>query len=288
MFKALYARTIWIMGISFSLIVLSVGLFRYWLPGNEDARMRVENYNAHVAEIKKRDQAIKKKEKAVADVMLAEKQWAPFAVAHTPLQDTTNTGININVNAYQLLLDTKRYRNSVQRALNKQILSGGVKVLSCPRIPGVSDDEAPNTILASYYNYPAVPFPVVIYDLGQVQVQGTYEQIVANVRAWKSMPRYLAVTHNLAITGTAPVLTATYDLSMVGFIRYDGIFAPVPDAGGASGGAAGGAGRTGGGAMGPAPSSMGSAGGGRGPGTTGPPIGSQGIPPSAMTTGGGK
>ena len=44
MFKALYARTIWIMGISFSLIVLSVGLFRYWLPGNEDARMRVENY----------------------------------------------------------------------------------------------------------------------------------------------------------------------------------------------------------------------------------------------------
>jgi hypothetical protein len=33
---------------------------------------------------------------------------------------------------------------------------------------------------------------------------------------------------------------------------------------------------------------MGSAGGGRGPGTTGPPIGSQGVPPSAMTTGGGK
>lgn len=253
MFKALYARTILLIGFSFAAIILVFALCRYWIPKQDETKMLVENYNQYVSEIGKKKQVVKKKQKAIEDVQKAERTWAAFVETHTPTDVTPNGGININVNAYQLLLDTKRFRNSVQRALNAQIKTGGVKVLQCPRIPGVTDDEAPNSILASYYNYPAVPFPVVIYDLGTVQVQGTYEQIVANVRSWKNMPRYLAVTHNLAITGTAPTLTATYDLSMVGYVRYDGIYAPVPDGGAPAGGSVAG-GAAGGGRAGGAPS----------------------------------
>lgn len=246
MFKSLYARTIIFIGFSFAAIIIAFAYFRYWAPKQDETKMVVENYNQYVQEIGKRKQVIKKKQTAITEVQNAERQWASFVETHTPLDVTPNGGININVNAYQLLLDTKRFRNSVQTAVNTQIKKGGVKVLACPRIPGVTDDEAPNSILASYYNYPAIPFPVVIYDLGTVTVQGTYEQIVANVRSWKNMPRYLAVTHNLSITGTAPTLTATYDLSMVGYIRYDGVYAPVPDGGAPAGGAAGGASLAGG------------------------------------------
>jgi hypothetical protein len=265
MFKALYARTIILIGFSFAAIILVFALCRYWIPKQEETKMLVDNYNLHVAEIGKKKQVVKKKENAIKAVQEAERRWASFVDTHTPLDVTPSGGININVNAYQLLLDTKRFRNSVQRALNAQIKSGGVRVLECPRIPGVTDDEAPNSILASYYNYPAVPFPVVIYDLGQVRVQGTYEQICANVRAWKNMPRYLAVTHNLAITGTAPTLTATYDLSMVGYVRYDGVYAPVPDGGAPAGGAGGGAAAGGGRAGGPAGIPLASMSSGAGP-----------------------
>jgi hypothetical protein len=269
MLKSLYARTIWLIFISFSLIVLAAGYFRFWAPTQESIANKVSVYTAYVAEVNKVSSAVKKKEAAAKAIQLAQAAWLPYVETKTPLQSVNDGGINLNVNQYQLLLDTKKFRDSVQIALNNQLKTGGVKVISGPRIPGVTDQDAPNSVLASYYNYPSAPFPVVIYDLGQVTVQGTYEQILANVRAWSSMPRYLAVAHNLALTGTAPRLTGTYDLSLVGYIRYDGINGPVPDAGGASapGGGAGpgGPGGPGGGApMGPAMMGAASAGGGRG------------------------
>jgi hypothetical protein len=139
-------------------------------------------------------------------------------------------GINLNVNAFQLAVDTRRFRNNVQRAVNKQVISGGVKVLSLAPIPGIDVNAPANSILASYYNYPTIAFPVVIYDLGQVEVEGTYEQILANVRSWSRMPRYLAVADGLTLSGTAPRLRGTYNVSIVGYIRTNGIFPPVPEA----------------------------------------------------------
>jgi hypothetical protein len=229
MLKSLLPRTIWFIGISFSVIVLAASLIRFWLPNNEEAKYKVENYTAYVTEAQKINQVIKKKEQAAELIKLAEAKWKPIVETRTPLARTEDGGININVNPYQLLLDTKRFRNNVQRAVNKQLLVGGVKEIEGPRINGVTDGDAPNGVLASYYNYPAIPFPVVIYDLGQVQVKGTYEQIMKHVRSYSSMPRYLAVTQGLALTGTAPVLTATYNLTVVGYIRHDGIYPPVPD-----------------------------------------------------------
>ncbi|MEI7575250.1 MAG: hypothetical protein WCK51_00015 [Armatimonadota bacterium] len=190
-------------------------------------------------EVNKASAAVKKKKAAVEAIKAAEAAWLPYVATKTPPQNVRDGGINVNVNPYQLLLDTKIFRDSVQTALNTQLKKGGVKVMVGPRISGITDQDAPNSILASYYNYPSAPFPVVIYDLGQVTVQGTYEQILENVRAWSSMPQYLAVAHNLALSGTAPRLTGTYDLSLVGYIRYDGVHGPVPDSGGAA--AAGGA-----------------------------------------------
>ncbi|MDH4389420.1 MAG: hypothetical protein QE269_11915 [Fimbriimonas sp.] len=240
MLKSLYARTIWLMFLSFSFIVLAAGYFRFWAPNQETIQNRVTVYNAYVTETNKVTAAVKKKENAAKAIQVAQAGWLPYVETKTPLEGVAQGGINLNVNQYQLLLDTKKFRDSVQTALNTQLKKGGVKVISGPRIPGVTDQDAPNGVLASYFNYPSAPFPVVIYDLGQVTVQGTYEEILLNVRSWAGMPRYLAVAHNLALSGTAPRLTGTYDLSLVGYIRYDGIYGPVPDGGGASAPAAGG------------------------------------------------
>lgn len=258
MLKSLYARTIWLIFISFSLIVLAAGYFRFWAPNQETVKNKVSVYNAYVAEVNKVGSAVKKKEAAVKTIQVAQASWLPYVETKTPLQSVGAGGINLNVNQYQLLLDTKKFRDSIQTALNTQLKRGGVKVMSGPRIPGVTDQDAPNSILASYYNYPSAPFPVVIYDLGQVTVQGTYEQILENVRSWSSMPRYLAVAHNLALSGTAPRLTGTYDLSLVGYIRYDGIYGPVPDSGAAAAATPGGMPAAAGGRGAPVP-------GGRGP-----------------------
>ena len=75
---------------------------------------------------------------------------------------------------------------------------------------------------------------------GGVVVQGTYAQIAANVRGWSRMRKYLAVASGLALSGTSPNLTGTYNLTIVGYIRGDKVYPAVPE-GAAAGGAGGGA-----------------------------------------------
>lgn len=268
MFRTLYPRTIWLIFLSLSAIFLSLGVFKYWLPNQEEATMNVTQANALYSEGDKLKNAVKKKNAAIAAVKAAEAAWLPIVDAHTPTKVTGAGGVNINVNQYQLLLDTKRFRNSIQTSLNNQLKIGGVRVVG-PYVPGVTDDDEPNSVLASYYNFPAVPFPVVIHDLGQVTVTGTYEQIMKNVRAWDNFPHYLAVAHGLQLQGTAPTLTGTYNLTIVGYIRYDGMYGPVP--GSNSGGAAAG----GGGGFGGAPQGGPPAGG---PGPSQPGGRPSGIP----------
>lgn len=199
--------------------------------------------------------------------------WNVIAASHTPPGDVKQGGINLAVNAWQLSVDTRKFRNNVQRALNAQLVKGGVKVPNGPYIPGPSENDPVGGLLASYYNYPAISFPVVIYDLGTVTVTGTYAQIMKNVREWKNMPGYLAVTDGLRIDGTAPHMTGTYQLTLVGFIRGKEVFPSVPEgAGGASAGAGRGAGMPG----------MPSIGG------AGMPPGMPGMPGAPGRTGGGR
>jgi hypothetical protein len=156
-------------------------------------------------------------------------EWNAIAATRTPPASIAAGGITLAQNAFQLSEDTRKYRNSVQRAVNAQLRKGGVKVVNGPLIP-IPDPNAPaNSLLLSFYNYPSAGFPVVIFDLGTVTVQGNYDEIMSHVRAYKNMPRYLAVTDGLRIDGTSPNLTATYNLSIVGYIRSNVVYGQAPE-----------------------------------------------------------
>lgn len=232
-------------GIALALIFIGFGL-REYLPNMKDKGFHSAVADATEAEAAKLGLAQKRLEKAKQMVQDKANDWQEIVATRTPPTSLAAGGIDLNVNAWQLAVDSQKFRNSIQRAVNAQVKKGGVEVLNVgPRVP--SPDINGSTVVANYYNYPAVPFPVVIFDFGTVTVRGTYEQISANVRSWSEMPNYLAVADGLSITGTAPVLTATYNLSMVGYVRGNKIFPQVPEAattnqntGGGGGGGGGG------------------------------------------------
>jgi len=155
----------------------------------------------------------------------ASKDWDVYVDSKTPANSLPQ-GINIMENPYQLVVDSPKYRNSAQRAFNTQLRVGGVKIVSAPQIPDPGLSEA--DILASYYNYPGFSFPVVLWELGSVTVTGTYAQIMKNVRSWSNMPHYLAVVDGLKLDGTAPILTASYNVTIVGFIKAKSMYPTTP------------------------------------------------------------
>jgi len=226
--------TIIIMAISIAVGILSFAIFHQWVPTMAVAH----NYDVYREQLE--TEAAKEKkvktrvERAIQAVQIKTDAWNGYVATKTPSPSLADGGINLNVNPYQLTVDTQKYRNSIQRAVDIQVKKGGVTVVTAPSVRGPADTDDAGALLAEYYNYPGLRFPVVIFDLGQVTVTGTYEQIMANVRSYKSMPRYLAVTDGLAISGTSPHLTGTYTLSIVGFIRGKEIFPAVPSGGGAA------------------------------------------------------
>lgn len=233
--------------VSFGLMFLIICLAwtaRSYVPDEKEAKIKNDYADALKAEGAHLRDAEKRRDNAKAEVNRLAAAWQQVVAAKTPPASLPN-GINLAENAYQLTVDSAIYRNSIQKAVNAQIKKGGVKVINEPYVTQPTDDAS--QIVLTYYNYPAIPFPVVIFDLGQVTVQGTYPQICENMRAWKDMPNYLAVADRLTLTGTAPVLTGTYSVSMVGFIRGDKIYpvvnvAPQPNGAGGAGGGGGAAG----------------------------------------------
>lgn len=176
--------------------------------------------------------------KAVTRELDAEKKakqavddWNAIAATHTLPDSLDQGGIDLSMNELQLALVVPTFRNSVQKAVNDQVKVGGVKVVNGPVVPLPPSD--PTKILLSYFNYPGLP-PVVIFDLGTITVQGTYQQITDNVEAWSNMPHYLAVSDGLRLQGTSPILTGTYSVSIVGFLQTDPkrpIYPAVPPGG---------------------------------------------------------
>lgn len=223
------ALPVFAIGLALFLIFLGFGL-REFLPNMEDAKNREEaaekweREKANLPAAKRRLQQAKDIVQATAD------DWQKIVATRTPPASLAAGGIDLNRHAWQLVVDSQQYRNSIQRAVNAQVRQGGVTVINGPTVPGPDQDAT--RIVAGYYNYPAIPFPVVIFDLGTITVQGTYEQIKANMKGWSSMPNYLAVASGLTLNGTSPVLTGTYSVSMVGYIRGDKIYPEVPQGGG--------------------------------------------------------
>lgn len=231
--------TIIIIGLMFFFPMLSLGYFMYWVPNNTEADMYAKNLEDLNTEAGKLPQAKKRRDEAIAKVKAAANEWQSYVVDRTPPKGLPE-GIDLSVNAYQLTVDVQTFRNSIQKAINAQMRTGGVKVLNGPAIPEIDPNQPANSTLASFFNYPAIAFPVVIFDLGTVTVQGTMKQIFDNMRGWSRMPHYLAVADGLRLDGTSPVLTGTYNLSVVGYIRGHEIAPSVAEAsGGGSGGAMG-------------------------------------------------
>jgi hypothetical protein len=247
-----------------------VGGWVTYQPNMDEAHNRDLNREAADNEHAKEPQAKKRLAGAVKLVEAENATWKTVSMEKTPPSTLAGGGIDIGEDGAQLVVDSRHFRDSMQTAVNHQVRVGGVKLISNPG-PRVADPgESPSTILAEFYNFPAIPFPVVIFDFGTITVEGTYEQITANVRAWAHMPNYLAVSDGLRLEGTSPHLQGTYALSIVGYIRGHKLFSPLPEVPGSANGGAGGGGRGGGpGAAGPATAP--SAGGNK-PGLKAPPL----------------
>lgn len=249
-------------GIMIFIAASSWGYFYCYMPNSKEVGLLNDNKALNDAEAAKMPKAKARFELAKKMIDLKADDWRAIVETRTPPMDLAHGGIDLSVNPWQLAVDTPKYRDSVQRAVNAQIKKGGIKVISAPLVPPTDANAPVNQILSSVFNYPALKFPVVIFDFGTITVQGTYQQILANVRAYKNMPNYLAVTDGLRIDGTSPNLTGTYNLTVVGFIRTKSLAPDVPE------GAA------------VASTGFGGMGGGMAPGAGGPPagIGSRGGP----------
>lgn len=213
--------TILSIGFFLGLTGVAFALFQFFLPNIEDAKNNNELAEQYRSEIQKSGQAKKRVENVVAQIREKAAAWNRIMSVHSLPASLAEGGIDLSVNSYQLTVDAPKFRNSVQRQLNKQLKVGGVEVQG-PLIPFPSDDAS--SIQASYFNLSAFGFPAVLYNLGQVTVRGTYAQICENVRAWSRMPNFLAVADGLALSGTSPNMTGTYNLTILGFIQEDRVF----------------------------------------------------------------
>lgn len=276
----LSALPIILIGLAVGVVVLSYAYFHHYAPNMTQKAYDDEVRALYEAEAAKMPAAKRRVEQANQMVSDTEDAWSSIVATSTLPNDLYAGGINVNQDTWHLVIDARKFRNNVQRALNKQLKRGGVEVINGPSVPMPTYD--PGAILSSYFNYPSVvPFPVVIFNLGTVTVRGSYSEISAHIRSWSNMPNYLAVTDGLQLQGTEQ-LTATYNLTLVGYIAAETVYPPVPEQGGGNaGGQAPGAGGPGGsGAPGR---------GGLGAGVGGPPPGvvPGGPPPGAFPGGRG-
>ncbi|MCG9895719.1 MAG: hypothetical protein MH204_09610 [Fimbriimonadaceae bacterium] len=230
----LFSGWVWlVLSIAIAIVVLSWALFYRFLPQQQYAASLDGYAEALQAEAAKLSAAERKLEDAKAAVGEKTAQWQSIVADKTPGPTLATGGVDLSVTPYQLTVDSRRFRNSVQAALNRQIKRGGIEVVgSGPQVPFPS--EEPSTILADFYNFPAARFPVAIFELGSVTVRGTYAEISNHMAAWSDMPDYMAVASNLSIQGTAPDLTATYNLVLVAYLRGKTMPPALPGGGAAA------------------------------------------------------
>jgi hypothetical protein len=274
------AYSIILLGLAIGLVVLSYGWFQHWIPNKTEAVYQRE----YVQQLKDQIALSPKAEKRLHDAEVERDKkaaaWQKFVAVDTP-PSTLPNGINLSVDPWKLMMDARVYRNSAQRQLNAQLRIGGVKVIAGPEIPWPAPTDS--NLLATYFNESEFSYPIVIWELGPVRVQGTYKQICDNVRAWSRMKGYLAVVDGLQISGTSGTsgpLDGTYNLVMVGFLKGKTFFGNVNEGAAPASRTtgAGGAGMMGPGAMpgGPGGGRMGVAGGPTAGGPMGGPMGGPG------------
>ena len=204
---------VWLVaGIFIGLAIVSYGFFQFYVPDSQEAEMvnlYADNLQKEADKIPATERRI---ENAVARVEEMASIWRETASAKSA---RGNGFIDLTQDPLSLTVSAPAYRDKVQGAVNRQVKVGGVTVVNGPFVQRPSNDA--QSLLNTYFNYSRLPFPVVLFELGTVTVEGTFAQISRNVQAWSDMPDYFAVVDGLAITGTSPRLTATYNVAIVGF-----------------------------------------------------------------------
>ncbi|HXH60361.1 MAG TPA: hypothetical protein VNI20_03290, partial [Fimbriimonadaceae bacterium] len=200
-------------GICIALTIFAYAYFQYYKPDVLETSYIKEYTDQLQVEANKNNAAQERIDKAVARVDAMADQLRKVLEAKS---QNGNGFIDLSQDPLQLTVNAPAFRDKVQMAVNKQVKSGGVTVIQGPLVPFPSND--PTNLMNTYFNYSRLPFPVVIFDLGNVTVTGTFDEIAKNVESWANMPDYFAVADGLAISGTSPQLTATYSVSIVGFI----------------------------------------------------------------------
>ena len=232
------ALTVFVWCIAISMIVITYGLSkRAPIMGTVANYMKYRDGMAQ--EQKKWRMAVKKVNDAETLGKQTVQTWNSIAQAHTLPATPDPDGIDLSENGFQLAAQIPVYRNRLQAMVNNQVKAGGVKVVQGPLVPPPPLDPTLNgdKIVSEYFHYPALPAPVLVFDLGNVTVQGTFQQISDNVKAWSRMPHFLAVADGLRLQGTSPNLTGTYAVSIVGFVDVPKdekgqpkmIFPPMPE-----------------------------------------------------------
>lgn len=231
-----------------------------------------------------RSRAVERVRNALQQVRDAETAWKQVTTWRTPPAGT----FNMTPNRWQLVVNARRWHGKVEADINRWVRRNGVGLVSPPRLLVPYPTDQPNDLVQYYFNYPALPFPVAIWDIGTLTVQGTWDQIMQNVRSWSTIPGYIASVRGLSLSGTGSRLQGTYGLTIVAYINTPhvsggpGEGGAVPQLGG-SGQQPGGP-QQGSGTM-DRPGGGGVAGGGGG--QSGPaPVG--GGEPTPMTMGGGR
>ena len=199
-------------GLFIGLTILAYGYFQFYAPDTleagyvNDYAQQMETEAAKLPATKKRLENAQKRVEEMAE------QWRQVAeqksVHGSGFIDLTQDPLALTVNAPAL-------RDKIQLAVNRQVKLGGVTVVTGPFVTRPTNDAV--GLMNSYFNYDRLPYPVLLFELGQVTVRGTFEQIAKNVQAWSNMPDYFAVADGLSITGTSHQLTATYNVVIVGF-----------------------------------------------------------------------
>lgn len=161
------------------------------------------------------DAAVERVREAMNMVRDAEVQWKQITTWRTPSVGT----LNMTPNRWQLVVNTRRWHGKAENDINRWARRGGVTVVNPARILVPYPTDQPNELVQFYFNFPALPFPVAIWDLGTVTVQGTFDQIMQNVRSWSLIPGYIVSVRGLSVAGTGSRLLGTYALTAVVYVN---------------------------------------------------------------------
>lgn len=220
------------------LVLILVTWAGFWFFSISKTRTEIGYWEKHVAELRQIASAESQKaaqervRTALEKVSEAEQEWKLIADTRTPSMGR----MNLMTHRWQSTVDVRKWHSQVEADLRSWIQKSGVRILQPvqnaevgPFVPYPTD--LPNELVEFYFHYPAIPFPVCVWDLGTITVEGTYDQITNHVRSWTKIPGYVAMVRGLGITGTGSRLRGSYNLVVVAYVNTEYVFGGAEQSG---------------------------------------------------------